>query len=306
MAHNFLADLEALLPAPPTVGTLVEGVDTLLSKHPLHFGHGTQNPSDEAYALVFDLLDLAYDEAEAQWGNPVSDDQIRSIVAGLRKRIEDRLPLPYITGTAWFAGLPFKSDARALIPRSPIAELLESGFAPWLQTERPHILDLCCGGGCIGIAAAVHMPAASVDLADLSADALELARENILRHGVADRVKPIQSDLFAALKGRQYDLIVCNPPYVPASSMAQLPQEYHHEPGMALEAADAGMVIVDKILKESGNYMKNNGILVTEVGEIQAAVEQRYNALPFVWLDFERGGEGVFLLQRQDLAQAHG
>ncbi len=277
------------------------GVDTLLSQQPLYYGHGTENSSDEAYALVFDLLDLAYDEAEAQWGNPVSDDAIGSIAVGLRKRIQDRLPLPYITGTAWFAGLPFKSDARALIPRSPIAELLESGFAPWLHTERPHILDLCCGGGCIGIATAVHMPAASVDLADLSADALELARENIIRHGVADRVKPIQSDLFAALKGRQYDLIVCNPPYVPASSMAQLPQEYHHEPGMALEAADVGMAIVDKILKESGNYMKYNGILITEVGEIQAEVEQRYNVLPFVWLDFERGGEGVFLLQRQDL-----
>ena len=288
-----------------TVGSLVEASTALLTQQPLCYGHGTENAADEAYTLVFDLLEFSFAESESVWERTIMAQQIEVVANGLKKRIEQRMPLPYITGTAWFAGLAFDIDDRALIPRSPIAELIEAGFSPWLAAggdeAQPRILDLCCGNGCIGIAAAVYLPHARVDLVDISTCALLLAEQNIEKHGLQERVQAIQSDLFAALTGRQYDVIVSNPPYVPDSRMADLPQEYRHEPAMALEARDDGMAIVEKILEKSGNYMKDNGILVVEVGEIMPQLAQRHAALPFTWLEFEHGGEGVFVLNRQDL-----
>lgn len=287
---------------PATISALVTAVAKVFQQYPLFYGHGTDNPDDEAFTLVFAVLDRAFEQAETVWHEVLNPAQIDLVTSIAEQRIEKRIPLSYLTGKAWFAGLPFIIDQRALIPRSPIAELIQNRFSPWLQAgQSPRILDLCTGNGCIGIAAAVFMPDVSVDLADLSADALDLARQNVQKYELEGRVNVIQSDLFEALEGRQYDLIVSNPPYVPASSMEKLPEEYHHEPSNALEADDGGMAIVDKILEQSGNYMKNNGILIVEVGEIQIAVEQRYTSLPFIWLDFERGGEGVFLLHRQDL-----
>ena len=199
--------------------------------------------------------------------------------------------------------MPFHVDNRALIPRSPIAQLLEQGYSPWLQPERElRILDMCTGNGCIAIATAAYMPDAKVDAVDISVSALELARQNVELHGLSDQVEVIESDLFTELEGRQYDLIVSNPPYVPHQSMLELPVEYTHEPVMALEAEDDGMAIVDKILRQSSRYLKENGILIVEVGEIQQAVDARYN-LPFTWLEFERGGEGGFLLNKTDLIE---
>jgi len=253
---------------------------------------------------VFGVLDIAFDNAETVWEAPLEAGDVDKTTECLYRRIHGRIPLPYLTGIAWFAGMPFKVDNRALIPRSPIAQLLELEYSPWLQPETEcRILDMCTGNGCIAIATAAHMPDAIVDAVDISASALELARQNAELHGLSGQVEIIQSDLFTELEGRQYDLIVSNPPYVPHESMLGLPVEYTHEPAFALEAEDEGMAIVDKILRQSSRYLKENGILIVEVGEIQQAVDSRYHDLPFTWLEFERGGEGVFLLNKSDLAE---
>ena len=284
------------------VGHLVQLVATHLDQHDLFYGHGTDNPDDEAYALVFAVLDISFDEAEAGWKKAVSTEEITKVSAVAYRRIHERLPLPYLTGIAWFAGMPFQIDERALIPRSPIAELLERGYEPWLQaTGELRILDMCTGNGCIAIASAAFMVDAKIDAVDLSSSALELVRANVEMHNLTARVEIIQSDLFSALQDRHYDLIVSNPPYVPRQSMRALPAEYIHEPEMALQAEDGGMAIVDKILRQSARYLKENGILIVEVGEIQQAIEARYPELAFTWLEFVRGGEGVFLLNKSDL-----
>jgi ribosomal protein L3 glutamine methyltransferase len=294
--------LRATLASPTSIGHLVQLVAQQLGHFDLFYGHGTDNPDDEAYALVFAVLDISFSDAEAAWENSVSDTDIDGVTDCLYRRIHERIPLPYLTGIAWFAGMPFHVDERALIPRSPIAQLLEKGYSPWLHTEKElQILDMCTGNGCIAIATAAYILDASVDAVDISTSALDLARQNVVMHELSDRVEIIQSDLFSELDGRQYDLIVSNPPYVPHQSMLELPEEYSHEPVMALEADDQGMAIVDKILHQSARYLKENGILIVEVGEIQQAVEDRYNDLPFTWLEFERGGDGVFLLNKADL-----
>ena len=295
--------LRSVLSVSTSIGHLVQEVSRQLDQHDLFYGHGTDNPDDEAYALVFAILDISFDDAEMAWQRMVLRDDIDKVSACLYRRINERIPLPYLTGIAWFAGMPFHVDERALIPRSPIAQLLEQGYSPWLRPEDTeiNILDMCTGNGCIAIATATYMLDAKVDAADISASALELARQNTEIHELEDRVEIIQSDLFSELQGRQYDLIVSNPPYVPHQSMLELPEEYSHEPVMALEAEDEGMAIVDKILHQSARYLKENGILIVEVGEIQQAVEDRYSDLPFTWLEFERGGDGVFLLNKADL-----
>jgi len=304
LAEVDTASLKAILAISSSIGHLVQTVARELDQHDLFYGHGTDNPDDEAYSLVFSALDIAFDDAEACWDQPPEADGIEKVAGLLSKRINERVPLPYLTGIAWFAGLPFHIDRRALIPRSPIAQLLEQGYSPWLQPQAaPRVLDMCTGNGCIGIASAAYMEDAKVDIVDISASALALARENVALHELKDRVEVVESDLFSALQGRQYDLIVSNPPYVPHESMLKLPSEYSHEPVMALEAEDEGMAIVDKILRQSSRFLKENGILIVEVGEIQQAVEKRYNELPFTWLEFERGGEGVFLLNRADLPE---
>ena len=274
----------------------------ILQSHDLYYGHGTDNPRDEAFALVFSVLGLDFDQAESVWQRPVAPEKMDAVAELAMRRIDERLPLPYLTGEAWFAGLRFHIDKRALIPRSPFAELIGERFQPWVARDNElKILDMCTGNGCIGIATAVYMPGTSVDLVDLSPQALELADENIVLHKVEDRVKTIQSDLFTNLEGRKYDLIVSNPPYVPVSSMAQLPVEYHHEPEMALLADDQGMAIVHGILGNSAEHLNDDGVLIVEVGEIAEQVHEYYRQLPFIWLDFEYGGEGVFLLHKNDL-----
>lgn len=296
------ASLKAMLALSTSIGHLVQTVARELARHDLFYGHGTDNLSDEAYSLVFSALEMDFDDAEVYWDRIPKGMGIAKIVEYLGQRINERIPLPYLTGVAWFAGLPFHIDKRALIPRSPIAQLLEQAYLPWLKSSNtPEILDMGTGCGCIGIASAAYMEDAKVDIVDISAPALALARENVSMHGLQDRIEVIESDLFHALQGRQYDLIVSNPPYVPRESRLNLPAEYSHEPIMALEADDGGMVIVDKILRQSASFLKENGILIVEVGETQQTVERRYNELPLTWLEFSRGGEGVFLLDRADI-----
>jgi ribosomal protein L3 glutamine methyltransferase len=274
------------------------------SEAKLFFGHGTDNALDEAAALVLGALYLPPDLPASWFNSRLTADEREKVLALIQRRIDERMPLPYLLGEAWFAGMRFHVNEQVLIPRSPIAELIEAGFAPWLEpSPAPQILDLCCGSGCIGIAAAAYLTDSRVDLVDISAGVLQVAKQNIAEYGLQERVTIYQSDLFEALPTKQYDLIVSNPPYVGAAEMGELPDEYRHEPVLALQADENGLEIVKRILKQARRYLSPRGILIVEVGNSARLLAQHYPGIPFVWLDFERGGEGVFLLSAADLAE---
>ncbi len=267
----------------------------------LFYGHGTDNAWDEAVHLVLHTLHLPWDTDPSMLDANLTEAEKHEVLEKIRLRAENRIPAPYLMGEAWFMGLPFYVDERVLIPRSPIGELLLNECEPWLQAEQVHrVLDLCCGSGCIGIGAALVFPDALVDVVDISEDALRVARKNIGRHQVEDRVQAIQSDLFENLTDR-YDLILCNPPYVDASDMNGLPMEFRHEPRLGLEAGDDGLDLVRVILRDAADYLTEDGCLVVEVGNSAAALEDAYPDVAFTWLEFERGGEGVFLMTAEEL-----
>jgi len=269
----------------------------------LFFGHGTDNALDEAVELVLATLQLQHDLPDAFLQARVTRAEAGELAARIVRRVEDRVPLAYLTGRAWFAGLEFSVNENVLVPRSPIAELIHNGFQPWLGDARvDSILDLCCGSGCIGIACAYAFPDALVDLADISPDALEVASRNIDKHGLDDRVRAIRSDVFDGLDGERYDLIVSNPPYVSSAEMRSLPAEYRHEPVLGLEAGGDGMDVVSRILRGACDYLSPDGILVVEVGASADLLMARYPDVPFLWLDFAHGGDGVFLLTADQLA----
>jgi ribosomal protein L3 glutamine methyltransferase len=292
--------------APKTIRqSILEGASRLQAAGVV-FGHGTDNALDEAATLVLHALGLPFNLPGDQLDRGLSEAQRRHIDELIGQRIRTRKPAAYLTGETLFAGLPFYVDERVLVPRSPIAELIGDGFRPWLDPGQVrHVLDLCTGSGCIGIACAFAFPEAHVDLADLSADALAVAERNLRRHALQGRVRTIHSDLFEALGGQAYDLIVCNPPYVPDEDVRQLPEEYRHEPPLGLVAGEDGLDIVLRILARAPSHLSASGILVTEVGYSQPALEAAFPAVPFLWLDFEFGGEGVFLLEREQLVTYH-
>ena len=268
----------------------------------LSFGHGLSSPLDEAVYLVLRTLNLPVDTPDIYWQSALTANEKLAIEAVIQRRINERIPAAYITKEGWFAGLQFYIDERVLVPRSPIAELVESQFSPWINPDEVEkVLDLCTGSGCIGIACAYAFPYAQVDLADISEDALEVARMNVEQHDAEGRVSVIQSDLFENLEGRVYDIIVSNPPYVDAEDMATLSDEFQHEPELGLSSGEQGLDLTRTILKQAGKHLTDMGILVVEVGNSQHALAQMFPDVPFHWLQFERGGDGVFLLTKQQL-----
>ena len=267
----------------------------------LYFGHGTDNAWDDAVQIVLHTLNLPPESDHMVLDARLTKSERKQVLKLLTRRTEERVPTPYLLGYAWFCGMRFKVDDRVLIPRSPIAELIESGFQPWLVSEPKRILDLCTGSGCIGIACADAFPHAAVDLADISTDALAVAAENIAWHQMGHRVVAVHSDLFENLAGRRYDIIVSNPPYVDAQDMSDLPDEYHHEPELALAAGNDGLDLVRRILIEAPNHLTDDGLLICELGNSWVHLQDTYPEIPFTWLEFERGGHGVFLLTASEL-----
>ncbi len=278
---------------------------SLFGRAGLTFGHSFDNALDESTQLVLHALHLQHDIGPAYGQAKLTADEKQAVLALFQRRIDERIPACYLTGEAWFAGLSFKSDARALVPRSPIAELIESGFEPWLgglPVERA--LDLCTGSGCIAIAMAHYNPEWQVDGVDISDSALSLAAENKTRLH-ASNCTFIQSNLFAALIGKRYDLIVTNPPYVTNDETDALPQEYSHEPDLGLRAGDDGLDFALKILRDAPEHLSENGLLVCEVGESEQHLIKLLPEVPFAWVEFKVGQMGIFVIDRNDILAHH-
>jgi ribosomal protein L3 glutamine methyltransferase len=268
----------------------------------LYYGHGTDNAWDDILSLILGSLSLTPDLDPLFFQAQLTSDEKKRLCQQLLSRIQDRIPVPYLIHQAYFCDLPFYVDERVLIPRSPIAELIHQQFSPWIDASAvEHILDLCTGSACIAIACCHAFPEATVDAVDISVDALQVAEMNRNQHQVADVLTLIQSDCFDNVPDIQYDIIVSNPPYVGHEEMQTLPQEYSHEPVLALEATNNGLAIVETILKNAHRYLSPQGILVVEVGNSEEALEDAYPHVPFTWLDFEHGGQGVFLLTCQQV-----
>ena len=290
---------------PRTIAEWIEYAARRLDTGGTHFGHGTDNARDEAAWLVLHASGAPLDGSFTDWGRAVDARQAGAVRRLLRKRLETGKPLAYLTGSAWFAGLEFEVSEAVLVPRSPLAELIRDGFRPWVRPQRVRrVLDLCTGSGCIAVATAVRLPGARVDAADISPEALEVARTNVRKHGVEDRVSLVESDLFAALRDRRYDLIVSNPPYVPEASLRGLPAEYRAEPGLGLVSGADGLDAVLAILLDAAVHLSDDGVLVCEVGESEGRLAAGLPSVPFTWLEFEHGGSGVFVLERPALEAA--
>lgn len=275
------------------------------NKAELFFGHGTDNAWDEAKLLIMFVVAMPIELFEQVGSCKLTEQEKLAILAIIERRIAEQVPAAYITNQANFIGLPFYVDERVLVPRSPIGEYIEKRFAPFIEQVNPpaRILDLCTGSGCIAIACAHYFPEAEVDALDLSEDALNVAQINIENHGMLAQVTPMQSDIFSAVAGVTYDLIVTNPPYVDQEDVDSLPQEYLHEPEMGLGSGVDGLDITRKILAQSADHLTDNGILVCEVGNSQIHIESVYPEVPFTWLTFERGGHGVFMLTKAQLQE---
>ena len=269
----------------------------------LFYGHGTDNSWDEAVHLVMGALKLPLDFDRDMLDCALTYNEKKHILKLVQTRISKREPLPYLLGEAWFMGLPFKVTKDTLIPRSPIISLLESEFAPWLKNYPLNILDMCTGTGCLGIAAALVFEDAEVDISDISEAALDVANENILRHQVEDRVHAIHSDMFKGLSGKQYDLIICNPPYVDADDFHNAPAEFHNEPELALTSGEDGLNFTHEFLAQVAHYLQDDGILVYEVGNTEIALQAAYPDIPFMWVELEQGGNGVFILTKEQLSE---
>jgi len=273
------------------------------NKAGLHFGHGSATAYDEAAYLILKTLYLPLDQLEPFLDARLTDSERKQVLEMIERRVTDRIPVAYLTHEAWLGDFSFYVDERVIIPRSFIAELLQTQLAPWI-TEPDHVtdaLDLCTGSGCLAILMAHAFENAQIDAADISAQALAVAHKNVQDYGLEQRIELIESNLFSALSGKRYDLIISNPPYVNAESMQRLPQEYRHEPEKALASGDDGLDATRKILQQAARHLTDDGILVVEIGHNRAELEQAYPKVPFTWLETSAGDEFVFLLQRDQL-----
>lgn len=293
-------------PDPATVEQLIHYGTLLFEQSQLWFGHGTDNAFDEAAELVFFGAGLRHEDAADVYGEQLGAAERATVLALFERRIRERIPAAYLTHRMWFAGHEFYVDERVLVPRSPIAELVEAQFQPWIAPRSiRRILDIGTGSGCIAIASALAVPEARVDASDVADDALAVTAINIERLGVKARVRAIRSDVFDALRGERYDIIVSNPPYVGDAEMADLPAEYRHEPAKGLHSGRDGLDVVRRILSGAAAHLEPHGILIVEVGNSEAALTAAFPQAPFTWLEFERGGGGVFLLSAEQLESLH-
>jgi len=284
--------------------TLQECLDNCieqLQSSDVFFGHGTNNAVDEAYWLVLSALDISPQSTEIDFGLRVDQADQKKVRILLEKRITSAIPMAYLTGEAWFYGRPFHVTPDVLIPRSPIAELIAERFSPWLAHPPARVLDLCTGSGCIGIATALEFESSLVTLSDISKEALRVAVKNVTRHQLQQRIKITQSDLFRHLGDEEYDLILCNPPYVSDEEMSELPREYLQEPDLGLRAGADGLDIVRRVFASAAKYMADGSVLIMEVGNSEQAVINAWPHVPFTWLEFEHGGHGVLLLTKEQL-----
>ena len=290
---------------PSTPREFINFAEQRFSAADLFYGHGTDNPADEAAYLVLRALGLPFDADTTGLDRDLEQRQKEYLRELIDRRINERIPVAYLVNEAWFAGMPFYVDQRVLIPRSPLAELIETGFEPWLQESQVRaLLDIGTGSGCIAIACARAFPAARIDATDVDDDVLEIAKKNIKHYQLSERVNLFKANVFRNLPPAQYDLITANPPYISAEEMRGLPAEFLHEPEQALLAGADGLAVVRTILEQAGGYLSRHGILIIEVGNSQAAVMDAFPHLQFTWLEFEFGGEGVLLLTAEDLRQS--
>ena len=273
-------------------------------RNELSFGHGFVNALDEARYLVLHALSLPFDLPDGYFDATLTLAERVQVIEILQLRINSRQPTAYITRESWFCGLRFYVDERVLVPRSPLAELISNHFEPWIDSNQVNrVLDLCSGSGCIAIASKYQFPDATVCASDVSRDALEVAAINLEQHELSDHIKLYESDLFNAIPAQEFDVIVSNPPYVDAEDMAGLSAEFKCEPELGLRAGEDGLLLVDRILAQAGEYLSEHGVLFIEVGNSQAALEQKYDFLPMTWIDLEYGGGGVCCIHAQDLKQ---
>ena len=285
------------------VEKLIRATAARLEAAGVFFGHGTDNAFDEAAELVFFALGLVHEDAERAYRQQVTQAHTERVESLVSRRIAERVPAAYLTHRMWFGGLEFYVDERVLVPRSPIAELIEAQFRPWIDPERVRtVLDIGTGSACIAIATAMAFPQAMVDAADVSADALSVANINIERHALSARVRAVASDVFSGIGERRYDIIVSNPPYVSDAEMAALPQEYGREPALGLRAGRDGLDVARRILAGAREHLQDGGILVLEVGDSEYALQSAFPNVPFTWLEFERGGGGVLVLTSEQLS----
>jgi ribosomal protein L3 glutamine methyltransferase len=293
------------VPDSVDAGTLIQLGSQAMLEAGVWFGHGTDNAVDEAAELVFFAAQLRHEDAPAAYSTVLTREQRAAALQLLERRIVERVPAAYLTHRMWFAGHEFYVDERVLVPRSPIAELIQSEFQPWVEAGAvKRVLDIGTGSGCIAIATALALTEAEVDAVDLSRDALEVARLNVTRHGVQDRVHLVRSDVYSALAGRRYQLILANPPYVGDEELAELPEEYVREPRIGLHGGADGLDIVRRILAGAEQHLADEGALIVEVGNSEEALAVAFPEVPFVWLEFSNGGGGVFVLSAAEL-RAH-
>ena len=289
-----------MMTAMPRLGEVLDDLASRFDQADLFYGHGTDNAWDEAVYLVFCALQIPFDSNDDIMSRELAPSELKRLEALGQRRIEEHVPVAYLVGEAWFAGMPFAVNEHVLIPRSPIAELIQQHFVTLLPREPERILDLCTGSGCIGIAAALEFPGAMVELADISEEALVLARRNVERYGLQERVQVMHSDLFASLAAT-YDLIVTNPPYVSQDEVNELPPEYRHEPALGLVSADEGLEIPLRILRDAPDWLTEDGVLILEVGYSSAVLSERLPQVPLQWLEFANGGEGICRMTRKQL-----